>query len=58
MLEVDEQGTKATAATGIGIAFMSAPRHPEIRFNRPFIAVIYSNNSISFIGKFKNPTMK
>lgn len=57
VLEVDEQGTKAAAATGIRFVFASVPRHPIVKLNRPFIVVIYSSNtdSISFMGKLKNP---
>ncbi|XP_039110497.1 kallistatin [Hyaena hyaena] len=59
ILEVDEAGTQAAAATGSFITFLSA-RHSRgvLRFNRPFLVVIFSTDtqSILFLGKVVNPT--
>ncbi|XP_032201050.1 kallistatin [Mustela erminea] len=59
ILEVDEVGTQAAAATGSFVTFMSAQHNRRVlRFNRPFLVVIFSTNSqsIVFLGKVVNPT--
>uniref|UniRef100_A0A8C0R163 Serpin family A member 4 n=1 Tax=Canis lupus dingo TaxID=286419 RepID=A0A8C0R163_CANLU len=59
ILEVDEVGTQAAAATGIFTTFLSAwHNHRVLWFNRPFFVVIFSTNtqSILFLGKVVNPT--
>ncbi|XP_027428485.2 kallistatin [Zalophus californianus] len=59
ILEVDEIGTQAAAATGSFITFMSAQHNRSVlRFNRPFLVAIFSTNtqSILFLGKVVNPT--
>ncbi|XP_032260540.1 kallistatin [Halichoerus grypus] len=59
ILEVDEVGTQAAAATGSFITFMSAQHNRRVlRFNRPFLVAIFSTNtqSILFLGKVVNPT--
>ncbi|XP_026371157.3 kallistatin [Ursus arctos] len=58
ILEVDEVGAQAAAATGGFITFMSAQHNRRVlRFNRPFLVVIFSTNtqSILFLGKVVNP---
>ena len=54
MLEVNEDGTKAAAATGIGINVTSAPLPPEhtIEFNRPFLFAVVDTqtNTPVFLG--------
>lgn len=58
ILEVDEAGAQAAAATGGFITFMSAQHNRRVlRFNRPFLVVIFSTNtqSILFLGKVVNP---
>lgn len=53
-IEVDEKGTKASAATGIGISFMSLP--PQFTVNRPFVFHIVHRESgiILFAGVIKD----
>lgn len=53
-LKVDEEGTEAAAATGVGIA-ISAP--PEFRVDRPFMLAIRDrlSGTILFLGKVENP---
>ncbi|XP_043412877.1 kallistatin [Prionailurus bengalensis] len=59
ILEVDEAGTQAAAATGSFATFLSARRSLGVLwFNRPFLVVIFSTDtqSILFLGKVVNPT--
>lgn len=55
VIEVNEEGTEAAAATGFGINFMSMPM--QVRADKPFLFLIISNvtKSILFIGKIANP---
>lgn len=56
---MDEAGTKAAAATSVSVTFLSAPLNQRVlRFNRPFLVVIFSTDtqSILFLGKVVNPT--
>ncbi|XP_075700432.1 alpha-1-antitrypsin-like protein GS55-MS [Rhinoderma darwinii] len=55
VLNVDEEGTEATAATGIGITKLSLP--PRIKFNRPFILTIVDKDisTALFTGRITNP---
>lgn len=58
ILDVDEAGTKAAAATSLSVTFLSATLNRRVlRFNRPFFVVIFSTNtqSILFLGKVVNP---
>ncbi|XP_006879256.1 PREDICTED: plasma serine protease inhibitor [Elephantulus edwardii] len=58
MVEVDELGTTASAATEIGVSFRSAWRHtPVIILDRPFLILIVHDrtNSILFLGKVNYP---
>ncbi len=54
-VDVNEEGTEAAAATGIGIGIISVP--PTFRVDRPFLFVIRERNSgsILFVGKILNP---
>lgn len=58
-VQVDEKGTEAAAATSVGMMSLSAmPMEPiVIRFDRPFVYVIYDKTSgtILFIGKIEQP---
>jgi serine protease inhibitor len=58
-VQVDEKGTEAAAATSVGVMALSAmPMEPiVIRFDRPFVYVIYDKTSgtILFIGKIEEP---
>lgn len=59
MLDVDEAGTEAAAATSLSVTFFSATRNPSVlMFNRPFLVAILSTDtqSILFLGKVVNPT--
>lgn len=56
---VDEKGTEAAAATGVGMGLTSAPPEPEIfRADHPFIFLIQDDNTgmILFMGKVVDPT--
>lgn len=56
VIEVDEQGTRAAAATG---AEMAASHGPTIEINRPFLYVIRDQGAgtILFIGRVTDPTI-
>ena len=56
IIEVNEEGTEAAGATGIGIGFMSLP--PQVRADRPFLFAVFSHktNSIVFMGKMIDPS--
>ncbi|XP_074854838.1 protein Z-dependent protease inhibitor [Carettochelys insculpta] len=56
VIEVDEKGTEATAATGAEIIAYSMP--PTIRVNRPFLFMIYEETlkTLLFMGRVVNPT--
>lgn len=57
VIEVDESGTKAAAATDVTIMFKSAyVGSPSIVFNRPFLVVIVENGeNILFLAKVTHP---
>ena len=61
-IEVNEEGTEAAAATGMGIRVTSiAPVQPKpvvFRADHPFVYIIRDNqtDSILFIGKVMNPS--
>ena len=55
-IKIDEEGTVATGATGVGISVTSVPE--QIRIDRPFLFYIIhksKSNSIIFSGKVLNP---
>ncbi len=56
-IEVDEEGTEASAATSVEISYTSFK--PVFHFNRPFVYVIYEQTSgaILFMGKLFNPAL-
>jgi serpin B len=58
LVDIDEQGTEAAAATAVGIARTSIEIEPEVvRVDRPFVfAVIHkSTDTVLFLGRF-SPT--
>ena len=59
-VEVNEQGTEAAAATGVGMGVTSVDPNPPKQFiaNHPFIFVIKDNNSgsVLFMGKVVDPS--
>ena len=60
-VEVNEEGTEAAAATGVGMKLLSLPAPPPVfRADRPFIFMILDNNTqcILFIGRVVNPTIE
>ncbi|XP_069806251.1 plasma serine protease inhibitor-like [Dendropsophus ebraccatus] len=59
VIEVDEEGTVAAAATAIGIVATSIVIYPEVTANRPFILTIVrdDDNLGLFTGKLINPTL-
>lgn len=56
VLTIDEKGTEATGATFLEAIPMSLP--PEVKFNKPFLFVIYEHYTKSplFVGKVVDPT--
>jgi serine protease inhibitor len=56
-LQVDEEGTEASAATSVGIGVTSAP--PSFVVDRPFVVAIRENHSgtILFLGTVMDPTV-
>ena len=56
VIDVDETGTTAAAATEIGITAYSLPR--EFTINRPFFFFIYheDTNTLLFMGRVTDPT--
>ena len=40
VMKVDENGTKAAAATGIAVGDLGGGRRPDVTFNRPFLLVL------------------
>jgi serpin B len=59
-VEVDEIGTKAVAATGIGIPAKAEPRREEkvkFRADHPFLYLIRDTRSgtVLFVGRLENP---
>ena len=57
-VDVNEKGTEAAAATGVGMRLTSvAPPPPVFRANHPFIFLIRDNltDSILFMGRLVNP---
>lgn len=57
LLEVDEKGSEAAAATGITIGVRSLKPIPEVRLDRPFLFLIRENasNTILFMGRLIDP---
>lgn len=60
VVEVNEEGTEAAAATGVIMMTRAAIVEPppvEFRCNRPFIFVIHEkqSNTVLFMGKYHNP---
>lgn len=58
VLEVNETGTEAAAATAVEMALRSMPRKPvEFNADHPFLFLIreHSTNSILFMGRMSNP---
>jgi serpin B len=55
-VKVNEEGTEAAAATGIGVGVTSMP--PSVRADRPFLFLIHDNvtGSILFLGRVTDPT--
>ncbi|XP_052594168.1 alpha-1-antitrypsin-like [Peromyscus californicus insignis] len=56
VLTIDERGTEAAGATVLEAIPMSVP--PEVKFDKPFIAIIYDSHTQSplFVGKVVDPT--
>lgn len=58
-VEVNEEGTEAAAATGIGVGVTSAPAEPTVfRADHPFIFMIQDNDTglVLFMGKVADPS--
>jgi serpin B len=60
-VEVNEEGTEAAAATGVGMKLLSLPAPPPVfRADHPFIFFILDNrtNCILFMGRLVNPVIE
>ena len=59
-VEVNEEGTEAAAATGVGMRIASIPRYPVFRADHPFLFMIRDNptGSILFMGRLVDPETK
>jgi serpin B len=57
VIELDEKGVEASAATAVVVREKSAHKIPEFNANRPFIFIIKENkyNSILFAGVYEKP---
>jgi serpin B len=59
VIEVNEKGTEAAAATGVGMGVTSAPAQlpPQVRADRPFVFLIRDREtgSILFMGRVSDP---
>jgi len=55
-IDVNELGTEAAAATGIGIELMSMPMPLEVNCDHPFMFIIKDiSGSVLFMGRFMKP---
>ncbi len=57
-IEVNEEGTEAAGATGLGVNLKAAIPEHTFKADHPFLFMIYDNKteSILFMGKLYNPT--
>jgi serpin B len=57
-VQVDEEGTEAAAATGIGVQATSAPQLHTVTVDRPFLFVITdtATGAPLFLGRITDPT--
>ncbi len=57
-VDVNEEGTEAAAATGVGMHLLSFEPRPVFRADHPFIFIIQKRKTgnILFLGKVINPT--
>jgi len=57
-VEVNEEGTEAAAATGVGMKTTSVMRTPVIRVDHPFLFLIRENKTgaVLFLGKLVDPS--
>ncbi|MGI9456406.1 MAG: serpin family protein [Aeoliella sp.] len=58
VVEVNEEGTEAAAATAVPLAARALPRYPTFRADHPFLILIRDNQtgSILFMGRVVDPT--
>lgn len=57
-VECEEKGTKASAATAVGMVLKCMVKQPDIvnfKADHPFVFTINKNNNVLFIGKVENP---
>jgi serpin B len=60
VVEVNEEGTEAAAATAVEMSTKSVPYYPVFRADHPFLYIIRDNQSdaILFMGRMADPTAK
>ena len=57
-VKIDEEGTEAAAATGVGMIEASVPDYRTVTADRPFLFLVRDQitNSVVFIGRVADPT--
>src|SRR5262249_42894005 len=57
-VDVNEEGTEAAAATGVGVKALALPKYPVFRADHPFVFLIRDTHTggILFLGRLVNPT--
>lgn len=58
LVEVDEEGAEAAAATSVGVGVTSMPQTVEVKFDRPFLFAIRDSQTglILFVGVVRDPS--
>ena len=56
VLEVNEEGAEAAAATAVKMVFYSMPITQQFLADRPFLVAILKDDNVVFFGRVTNPT--
>jgi serpin B len=56
-VKIDEEGTEAAAATGVGMTESSEPKYHYVSADHPFLFLVRDRitDSVLFIGRVANP---